>query len=130
MQKNKKILGRGEEALAEGALGPGEAEGTLDLFLLPAGRLGCRFTRADDEATAASIEALFLLPQGQPRPRFSIGAPMFRHDSPASAMETGGGEEETLDELKRKKMMQQNEKLMTGLGFFTLTRHASFISMH
>jgi hypothetical protein len=31
---------------------------------------------------------------------------MFRHDSPASAMETGGGKEETLDEFKRKKMMQ------------------------
>jgi hypothetical protein len=37
-------------------------------------------------------------------------------------METGGGKEETLDELKRKNMMQRKEKLMTGLGFFTLAR--------
>jgi hypothetical protein len=42
---------------------------------------------------------------------------MFRRDSPASAMETGGGKEETLDEFKRKKMMRRKEKLMTGLGF-------------
>jgi hypothetical protein len=34
MQKNEKSLGGGEEALAEGALGPGAAECTLDLFLL------------------------------------------------------------------------------------------------
>jgi hypothetical protein len=32
-------------------------------------------------------------------------------------METGVGEEEPLDELKRMKMMRQKEKLMTGLGF-------------
>jgi hypothetical protein len=83
MQKNEKSLGEGEEALAEGALRPGAAEGTLGLFLLPAGRPGHRFTGADDEATSASIEALFLLPRGRPRPRFSIGAPMFRRDSPA-----------------------------------------------
>jgi hypothetical protein len=42
---------------------------------------------------------------------------MFRRDSPASAMETDGGQEETQDELKRKKMMRRKEKLMTGLGF-------------
>jgi hypothetical protein len=34
-------------------------------------------------------------------------------------METGGGKEEILDALKRKKMMQWKEKLMTGLGFFS-----------
>jgi hypothetical protein len=130
MQKNEKSLGGGEEALAERALGPGATEGTLGLFLLPARRPGRRFTRADDEATEASIEALFLLPRGRPRPRFSIGAPMFRRDSPASAMEIGGGKEETLDELKRKKMMPRKEMLMTGLGFFTLAGHALFISMH
>jgi hypothetical protein len=45
-------------------------------------------------------------------------------------METGGGKEETLDELKRKKMMRQKEKLMTGLGFFTLARRALFIRTH
>jgi hypothetical protein len=55
---------------------------------------------------------------------------MFRHDSPASAMETGGGKEETLDEFKRKKMMRRTEKLVTGLGFFTLTRRVLFISTH
>jgi hypothetical protein len=117
MQKNEKSFGGGEEALAEGALGPGVADGTLGLFLLPARRPGCRFTGANDEAIAASIEALFLLLRGWPRPRFSTRAPMFRHDSPASAMETGGGQEETLDELKRKKMMRRKEKLMTGLWF-------------
>jgi hypothetical protein len=98
VQKNEKSLGGGEEALVEGALGPGAVDSTLDLFLLPVGRPGRRFTGADDEATTASIEALFLLPRGRPRPRFSNGAPMFKRDSPASAMETGGGKEETLDE--------------------------------
>jgi hypothetical protein len=91
MQKNEKSLGGGEEALAEGELGPGAAEGTVGLFLLPAGWPGRRFTGADDEVTAASIEALFLLPRGRPRPRFSTRAPMFRCDPPASAMETGVG---------------------------------------
>jgi hypothetical protein len=129
MQKNEKSLGGGEEALAEGALGPVAAKGTLGSFLLPAGRPGRRFNGANDKATAASIEALFLLPRGWPRPHFSIGAPMFRRDPPASAMETGGGKEEILDELKRKKMTRK-EKLMTGLGFFTLARHALFISTH
>jgi hypothetical protein len=42
---------------------------------------------------------------------------MFRCDPPASAMETCVGKEETLDELKRKKMTRWKEKLMTGLGF-------------
>jgi hypothetical protein len=78
MQKNEKSLGGGEEALAEGALGPGAADGTLGLFLLPAERPRRRFTRAEDEATAASIEALFLLSRGRPRPRFSTGAPIFQ----------------------------------------------------
>jgi hypothetical protein len=62
MQKNEKSLGGGEESLAEGALGPGAAEGTLGLFFLPARRPGRRFIRAEDEAAAASIEVLFLLP--------------------------------------------------------------------
>jgi hypothetical protein len=91
MQKNEKSLGGGEEALAEGALGPGAAEGTLGLLSLPARWPGRRFTGADDEATAASIVPLFLLPGGRLRPRFSTGAPMFRRDPPASAMETGVG---------------------------------------
>jgi hypothetical protein len=91
MQKNEKSLGRGEEALAEGALGPGAAKGTLGLYLLPAGWPGRRYTRADDEATTASVETLFLLPRGRPRPRFSTGAPRFKQDPLVSAMEAGVG---------------------------------------
>jgi hypothetical protein len=55
-------FGRGEEAFAEGALGPGVADGTLGLFLLLAVRPGHRFTGADDEATTASSVVLFFLP--------------------------------------------------------------------
>jgi hypothetical protein len=65
MQMKEYILGGGG-ALAEEALGPGAADGTLGLFLLPAGQPGHRFTGADNEATTASIAALFLLPRGQP----------------------------------------------------------------
>jgi hypothetical protein len=36
---------------------------------------------------------LFLLPRGRPRPRFSTGAPMFKRDPPASAMEIDVGKE-------------------------------------
>jgi hypothetical protein len=36
---------------------------------------------------------LFLLPRGRPRPHFSTGAPIFRRDPLASAMETNGGKE-------------------------------------
>jgi hypothetical protein len=54
---------------------------------------------------------------------------MVRCDLPASAMETGGGKEETLDELKRKKMWRK-EKQVIGLGFFTLITRLLFISMH
>jgi hypothetical protein len=92
MQKNEKSLGGGGDTLADGVLGPGAAKGTLGLFLLPARRPGRRFTRVDDEATKASIEALFLLPRGRPRPRFSTGAPRFKQDPLASAMEAGVGE--------------------------------------
>jgi hypothetical protein len=77
--------------LAEGALGPGVADGTLGLFLLPAVRPGRRFTGADDEVITTLIAALFLLPRGRLRPRFSTGAPMFRRDQPASAMEASVG---------------------------------------
>jgi hypothetical protein len=87
MQKKEYTLGRGGEALPEGALGPGAADETLSLFLLPAGRPGCRFTGADDEATAAVAVDLFLLPRGRPRPHFSTGAPMLKRDPLASAME-------------------------------------------
>jgi hypothetical protein len=62
MQKKEYTLGGGGEVLEEGALGPGAANGTLGLFLLPVGRPGRRFTGADDEATAAAVVALFLLP--------------------------------------------------------------------
>jgi hypothetical protein len=88
MQKKEYTLGGGGEALPEGALGPGAADETFDLFLLSAGRPGHRFARADDEATAAAAVALFLLPRGRPRPRFSTGALMFKRDPLASAMET------------------------------------------
>jgi hypothetical protein len=75
----------------EGALGPGVADGTLILFLLPTGWPGRRFTGADDDATRAVAVALFLLPRGRPRPRFSTGAPMLKRDPLASAMETSVG---------------------------------------
>jgi hypothetical protein len=81
------------EALVEGALGPNAADDTLSLFLLPAGRPGRRFTGAEDDATAAVVVVLFLLPRGRPRPRFSTGAPMFKRDSLASAMETSDRDE-------------------------------------
>jgi hypothetical protein len=63
------------------------SRGNLGLFLLPTGRLGSRFVGADDEAAIARIIGLFLLPRGRPRPCFSTGAPIFRRDPPASAME-------------------------------------------
>jgi hypothetical protein len=88
MQKKEYTLGGGGEALPEGALGPGAADETFGLFLLSAGRPGHRFAWADDVATAAAAVALFLLPRGRPRPRFSTGAPMFKRDPLASAMET------------------------------------------
>jgi hypothetical protein len=91
MQKNEKSLGGGGDAIAEGVLGPGVAKRTLGLFLLPTGRPGRHFTGADNEATKALIEALFLLPRGRPRPRFSTGAPRFKRDPLASAMEAGVG---------------------------------------
>jgi hypothetical protein len=55
---------------------------------------------------------------------------MVRRDSPASAMEKDGEKEETLDEFKKKKMMRRKEKLVIGLGFFTLIRRVSFISTY
>jgi hypothetical protein len=77
----------------EGALGPGIADDTLSLFFLPAGRPGRRFTGAENDATTAAVVVLFLLPRGWPRPRFSTGAPMFKRDSLASAMETSDRDE-------------------------------------
>jgi hypothetical protein len=92
MQKKEYILGEGGgEALYGRVLRPGAAAETLGLFLLPARRPGRRFTGADDEATTAGSLDLFLLPRGRLRPRFSTGAPMCRCDPPASAMETGAG---------------------------------------
>jgi hypothetical protein len=80
--------GQRKRSIRGGALGPGTAEGTLGLFLLPAGRPGRRFIRAENDATAAAVVVLFLLPRGWPRPRFSTGASMFKRDSLALAMET------------------------------------------
>jgi hypothetical protein len=52
------------------------------------------------------MEALFLLPRGRPRPRLSTGAPRFKRDPLASAMEAGDGKE-TLDEFERRKMVRR-----------------------
>jgi hypothetical protein len=93
MQKKEYTLGGGGETLAEGALGPGAADDTLGLFLLPVGRPGCRFTGADDEAAAVAMVALFLLPRGQLRPHFSTGAQMLKRDPLASAMEASDAKE-------------------------------------
>jgi hypothetical protein len=57
-------MGDEEEVPGEGALGPGMSEGTLGLFLLPAGRPGRRFTRAEDDAPMAATVVLILLPRG------------------------------------------------------------------
>jgi hypothetical protein len=62
MQTKEYTLGGGGQELREGALGPSAADGTLGLFLLPAGWPRRRFTGADDKVTAAAIVALFLLP--------------------------------------------------------------------
>jgi hypothetical protein len=66
MQKKEYTLVRGGEAIADEALGPGAADSTLGLFLLPAGQPGRRFTGADNEATTVATVALFLLPRGRP----------------------------------------------------------------
>jgi hypothetical protein len=52
--------------LPGGVLGPGIAQNTFGLFLLPTGWPGRRFTRTDDEDPAASGAVLFLLPRGRP----------------------------------------------------------------
>jgi hypothetical protein len=83
--------------LPRGVLGPGIAQGTFGLFLLPIGRPGCRFTGIADEDPTASGAALFLLPQGRPRPHGAIGTPRFRQNPSASTIETSW-EKETLDE--------------------------------
>jgi hypothetical protein len=62
MQKKENILGEAEEAPGGGALGPGVALVIFSLFLLPAGRLGRRFTGADDEDPPTAAAVLFLLP--------------------------------------------------------------------
>jgi hypothetical protein len=91
MQKKEQILGKEDKVSGEGALEPGAAEGALGLFLLLAGRPGHRFTRAEDGATAVAETILFLLPRGRPWPRFSTGAPRFKRDPLALAMEAEVG---------------------------------------
>jgi hypothetical protein len=76
--------------LPGGALGPGIAQGTFGLFLLPTGRPGRRFIGADDEDLTAAGAILFLLPRGRPQPRGAVGEPRFKRDPSASAMETSG----------------------------------------
>jgi hypothetical protein len=129
MQKKEYILGEGGgEALRGGALRPEAAVDILVLFLLSRGRPGRRLAGVDDEATTAGSLDLFLLPRGQPRPRFSTGAPMFSCDPPASAMETRAGrknprwgEEEEDDAAEE----DSNERIRV----FTLAKHALFISI-
>jgi hypothetical protein len=99
-------MGEEEEASGEGALEPRAAEGALGLFLLLAGWLGRRFTRAEDGATAAVETILFLLPRGRPRPRFSTGrqgsSEIHSHQPWRQKLE-----KETLDEFKGRKMVRQ-----------------------
>jgi hypothetical protein len=66
MQKKEKILGGAAGAGGGGAIGPGAAPVTLDLFLLPGGRPGRRLTGAanEDPAAARVVLFLFLLPRG------------------------------------------------------------------
>jgi hypothetical protein len=73
--------------LPGGALGPGIAQDTSGLFLLPTGRLGRCFTGMNDEDPAASGAVLFLLPRGRPRLRGTIGMTRFIQDPSALAME-------------------------------------------
>jgi hypothetical protein len=87
----EKRIDPGGRSISSGALGPGAAGSSFGLFLLPTGWPGHRFTGADDEATRVVAVALFLLPRGRPQPRFSTGAPMFKRDPLASAMEAEVG---------------------------------------
>jgi hypothetical protein len=52
---------------------------------------------------------------------------MFSYDPPASAMEISAGGK-TLDEVRKRKMMRWRKIVMKELGFFTLAKHALFIS--
>jgi hypothetical protein len=98
MQRKEKIWEGAAEAagaVGGGAIGPGATLVTLGLFLLPGGRPGRRLARASEEVpTAAGVVFLFLLPQGQPRPRGVAGEPRFRREPSASAM---GTREKTLE---------------------------------
>jgi hypothetical protein len=117
----------GGEALGEGVLGPGAAAETMGLFLLPTGQPGRRFIAMDDEAATAGSFDLFLLSRGRPRPRFSTGAPMFRCEPLASAMEDKCLEKKTLDEMRETEAMRRRKTVMKELGFFPSQR-ALFIS--
>jgi hypothetical protein len=82
----------------------------------------------DDEATTASVEALFLLPWGRPRPYFSIGAPRFKRDPLASAIEVGVGKRNPRWVWEEEDGAA--EELNTGLGFLPIARSALFISTY
>jgi hypothetical protein len=99
----------------------------LGLVLTPHRAAGRRFTGMDDEATATGSFYLFLLPRGRPQPRFSTGAPMFRCEPPASAMEDKCFEKKPLDKMRKTKAMQRRKTVMKELGFFPSQR-ALFIS--
>jgi hypothetical protein len=86
MQKKEKILGGVAGAAGGGALGPGAAPVTLDLFLLPGGRPGRRLIGAADDGPGAAGVVMFLLPRGRPRPRGATGEPRLKREPSASAM--------------------------------------------
>jgi hypothetical protein len=114
MQKKEYTLGGGGETIGQGALGLGAADGTLGLFLLPAGRPGRRFTGADDEAITASLVLTAA---------WAAAASLLLRGTDVQMQSTciGHGakcwKEETLDEIKERKMMRQRKRLMTELGF-------------
>jgi hypothetical protein len=58
----------------------------LGLFLLPTRRPWRRLTGVEEEASMADALDLFLLPQGQPRPRFSTTMASSKLITLASAM--------------------------------------------
>jgi hypothetical protein len=117
MQKKEYILDEEEEASGEGALELGAAGGALGLFLLPAGRPRRRFTRADDDATAAAEILLFLLPRGWPRPRFPHRGTEIQARSICIGHENKWQGRKNLDGLRRKKTMRRRKALVKGLGF-------------
>jgi hypothetical protein len=59
----------------------------LGLLLLPSGRPGRRLIGAEEDAAVEITLALFLLPRGRPRPRFSTTTPTSKSTTPVLTME-------------------------------------------